>query len=176
MPMWSGHPRRPAAACDDDAMRIPDLGTRGEGWVVLQFALIGLIALAGALPSSLTGTAQTIFAILGAVLIVAGGVMAMLAIQALGASFTPNPRPLDTGELVESGIYATVRHPMYGGVTLGALGWGCLNGSLAAIVLSGLLLVVFALKSMREEAWLTERYPAYADYAGRTKRFIPGLI
>ena len=157
-------------------MRIPDLGQRGQGWVVLQLVLIGLIALAGALPATITGTAGTILLVVGAVLIVAGGVMAVLAIQALGRSFTPNPRPLDRGELVESGIYRSVRHPMYAGVTLGAFGWGCLNGSPTAIVLSALLFVVFTLKSMREEAWLTERYPGYPAYKDRTKRFIPGLI
>ncbi len=157
-------------------MRIPDLGQHGQGWVVLQFVLIGLIALAGALPATITGTAGTVLLVVGAALIVAGGVMAMFAIQALGRSFTPNPRPLDGGEFVESGIYRSVRHPMYAGVTLGAVGWGCLNGSPVAIVLSGLLLVLFTLKSVREEAWLTERYPEYAAYRDRTKRFFPGLI
>jgi protein-S-isoprenylcysteine O-methyltransferase Ste14 len=157
-------------------MRIPDLGRRGQGWVVLQFVLIGLIALAGALPSSTTGTMGTILSVVGAALIVAGGVMAMLAIQALGPSFTPDPRPLERAVLVESGIYAVVRHPMYAGVTLGALGWGCLNGSPLAIALSGLLLVVLTLKSIREEAWLAERYPGYPAYVERTKRFFPGLI
>ncbi len=31
----------------------------------------------------------------------------------------------------------------------------------------------FDLKSRREEAWLAERFPGYADYRARTKRFIP---
>ncbi len=53
---------------------------------------------------------------------------------------------------------------------------GLLNGSLAAVVLSGLLLLVLYLKSVREEAWLTDRYPAYPAYRDRTRRFFPGLI
>jgi protein-S-isoprenylcysteine O-methyltransferase Ste14 len=39
-----------------------------------------------------------------------------------------------------------------------------------------LLLFVLYLKSIREEAWLTDRYPAYPAYRDRTRRFFPGLI
>ena len=34
----------------------------------------------------------------------------------------------------------------------------------------------FALKSSREEAWLSERYEAYPAYMARTKRFVPYLL
>jgi protein-S-isoprenylcysteine O-methyltransferase Ste14 len=157
-------------------MRVPDLGRQGQGWVVLQLIVIALIALAGVPASAVGGVAGTILVVIGSALIVAGGVMAFLGVQALGSSFSPNPRPVDRGELVETGIYASVRHPIYGGVLLGALGWGVLNGSLLAVVLTGLLLLVFTLKSIREEAWLVDRYPAYRDYASRTGRFFPRLI
>ena len=103
-------------------------------------------------PSGLTGLPATVFVVIGGALIVAGGVMAFLGVQALGESFTPNPRPLEAGELVETGIYRSVRHPIYGGFVLGALGWGVLNASIASVVLTGLLLLVLYLKSIREEA------------------------
>ena len=83
-------------------------------------SLIALIALAGVPTSGFTGTIGTILVAVGGALIVAGGVMAFLGVQALGSSFTPNPRPLERGELVQSGIYTSVRHPIYGGVVLGA--------------------------------------------------------
>jgi len=35
------------------------------------------------------------------------------------------------------------------------------------------LLVFFHLKSRREERWLVERYPEYADYQKRVKKIIP---
>lgn len=170
------HETAPTAACDDDAMRVPDLGRRGQGWVFLQLILTAAVALAGVPPSGLTGPPATVLVVIGAALIVAGGVMAFLGVQALGSSFTPNPRPLEDGELVETGIYHSVRHPIYGGWVLGALGWGVLNASIASVVLSGLLLFVLYLKSIREEAWLTDRYPAYPAYRDRTRRFFPGLI
>jgi protein-S-isoprenylcysteine O-methyltransferase Ste14 len=40
-----------------------------------------------------------------------------------------------------------------------------------AVLLAGWL----DLKSRREEAWLVERYPAYAEYRARTARFVAGL-
>ena len=63
------------------------------------------VALAGVPPSGVTGPPATVLVVIGGALIVAGGVMAFLGVQALGPSFTPNPRPLEAGELVETGIY-----------------------------------------------------------------------
>ena len=68
-----------------------------------------------------------------------------------------------------------MRHPVYGGVLLLALGWSLAEAPLA-LVPTALLALVFDLKSRREEVWLRERYPEYAAYAERTRsRFIPRL-
>jgi protein-S-isoprenylcysteine O-methyltransferase Ste14 len=41
---------------------------------------------------------------------------------------------------------------------------------------TALLAVLFDLKARREEAWLIERFPEYADYRARTpRRFVPWL-
>jgi protein-S-isoprenylcysteine O-methyltransferase Ste14 len=157
-------------------MRLPDLGERGQGWVVLQVVLIFLIALAGVPEPAVTGPAGTFLLILGGAFIVAGGVMVFLGSRTLGRSFTPDPRPLERGELVQTGIYASIRHPIYGGLAMGAFGWGCYTASPIAMALSVLLLVVVWLKSIREEAWLVDRYPEYAEYRSRTRRFFPRFI
>jgi protein-S-isoprenylcysteine O-methyltransferase Ste14 len=44
-----------------------------------------------------------------------------------------------------------------------------------ALALSVVLAIVLDLKARREEEWLRERFPDYAAYAARTKRFIPGI-
>lgn len=157
-------------------MRIPDLGERGQGWVVIQVVLILLIALAGVPDPVITGPLGTFLLILGGALIVVGGLLAYLGSKALGRSFTPDPRPLERGQLVQTGVYASIRHPMYGGVALGAIGWGCYTGSPLAIALSLVLLLVFLVKSIREEAWLVERYPEYPEYRQRTRRFFPKIL
>jgi protein-S-isoprenylcysteine O-methyltransferase Ste14 len=68
-----------------------------------------------------------------------------------------------------------VRHPIYLGVLLSALGWALLKASVVALGLAIGLAVLLDLKARREEAWLDERYPDYADYARRTRRFVPGI-
>jgi protein-S-isoprenylcysteine O-methyltransferase Ste14 len=156
--------------------RIPDLGPRGEGWVVLQFLLfvaIGVVA-ASADPWP-TGVAPTLRAF-GTLAIAAGFLFLAMAFRKLGVSTTAFPKPVDHGELRTDGIYALARHPIYGGVLLLALGWCLLRGPIT-LVPTAALGVLFVLKSLREEAFLVERYPAYAAYRTRVrKRFIPGVL
>ena len=39
----------------------------------------------------------------------------------------------------------------------------------------GWMAIHFELKSRREEAWLMERVPSYADYRAKTRRLIPWI-
>ena len=84
-------------------------------------------------------------------------------VLALGRNLTPFPKPIEGGTLVTSGVYGIVRHPIYTGLILGTLGWGVFRSSLLGIALAVLLFVFFDLKSRREERWLAEAYPGYAD-------------
>ena len=56
---------------------------------------------------------------------------------------------------------------------LGALGWGPVTGSIAVIGTAGVLFLLFAGKSRREEVWLAAAHPEYRAYQQRTKRLIP---
>ena len=89
--------------------------------------------------------------------------MVAAAGRALGAGFTPFPKPADEGELVESGPYGVVRHPVYSGGILFASGIS-LALSPWALVATAALAVVWALKARVEERFLVARYPAYAEY------------
>ena len=98
-----------------------------------------------------------------------GALVLVLAGRALGSGFTPFPKPAEGGELVEDGPYAFVRHPVYSGGLLVAVGIS-LALSPWAFVATFILAVVWALKANVEERFLRERYPAYADYCSRTRR------
>lgn len=155
--------------------RLPSLGPRGEGWVAIQVVLLVAIGLAGMAGPVLTGNVRVAAAVLGAVLVAAGLWLAVAGILQLREALTPLPYPRDDAALVQTGAYGLVRHPIYGGLILGATGWGLATASPAALVLTGVLVGFFELKSRREEAWLQERFSEYAAYRARTPRLIPGF-
>lgn len=151
---------------------------RGGWWVSVQFVLLGALVLAPpALPwlpslSSLLGESALI---VGFILGGCGAVLAGAGLLHLGENLTPFPKPRENGALVQRGVYQVVRHPIYSGIIIGAFGWSLVRGSSVALVLSIVLLIFFHFKSRREEMWLMERYPEYADYQKRVKKLIPFL-
>jgi protein-S-isoprenylcysteine O-methyltransferase Ste14 len=160
---------------------IPSLGPRGAGWVLLQGILLvlvgaaGLRALAGAdgfLGAAWSGPVRILTSAVAVALMGAGVVQSWRGVRDLGASLTPLPHPRDDAELVETGIYGSVRHPIYGGLILLGVGWALLAASPLALGLALVLVPFFWLKSSVEERWLRERFPDYDDYRRRTRRFI----
>jgi len=153
--------------------RLPALGPRGEGWVLLQGILLATIAAAGTIGPAWEGSARSATSAAGVGLLAAGAILLGRGILDLRENLTPLPHPRADARLVETGAYRLVRHPIYGGLVLGAAGWGLLSASPAAMLGAGVLLVFFDLKSRREEAWLAERFPDYPAYRSRTRRLIP---
>ena|SRR5689334_6528755 len=156
--------------------RLPALGPRGEGWVLAQGILMWLVVGAGWFfgpgwpePVRLVGV------LAGSVLIFGGLALVVRAAIDMGATVTPFPKPRDSGQLIDTGAFAIVRHPVYAGFILAGIGWGVVMASAAAIVLTGVLATFLYLKSTREEAWLVSRYPGYEAYRARTPRFIPWI-
>jgi protein-S-isoprenylcysteine O-methyltransferase Ste14 len=98
-----------------------------------------------------------------------------LAHNRLG-NFNIHPAPKSAGQLVTSGPYRLIRHPMYSAVLLCA-------GALAlqapvwvgGFVWVALLGVLWA-KASLEERWVGERHPSYVSYCQHTKRFVPWLL
>lgn len=146
---------------------------RGAGWVVAQSAVIvAIIAL-------IRGSSRPDNAVLrdgGLVVALAGVLLFVWAYRTLGRSFTPFPRPLDSGELVVSGPFRLVRHPVYGGLLLLLAGVSLAIG-LAGLVGTALLAALWWRKSQLEERLLVERYPGYASYRARVRRrFLPFVV
>jgi protein-S-isoprenylcysteine O-methyltransferase Ste14 len=153
---------------------LPTLGPRGEGWVVIQFILLALVALAGLVTGNAWGSPlANLTSLVGLALMAGGAALVGRGLMDLGGNLTPVPFPRDDARLVDSGVYALVRHPLYGGLIVTAVGWSLVSASPPALLLSGGLAVFFDLKSRREEVWLRERYAEYPAYVTRTKRLLP---
>jgi len=148
------------------------MGRRGEGWFLLQLALFAVILMAPqatcyACPRWLKG--------LGAVSLVAGGVLGTWGMLALGRNLTPFPKPVEGGRLVTHGPYRFVRHPIYAGLILGTMGLALFRANFVGLGLAATLFVFLDLKSRREERWLRETYDGYAAYQGQVRKLIPWL-
>lgn len=154
--------------------RIPSLGPRGEGWVALQLLLIvGVVAACWWTGGSWLLPWQSVVGLVGNVLLIGGLLVVLIGTLSLSSSFTIVPRPKEGGELVTSGLYRFVRNPIYAGLIAAALGASIGSASLPALLVSGVLALVLDLKTRREEVFLRERFPGYAAYAARTRKFIP---
>jgi protein-S-isoprenylcysteine O-methyltransferase Ste14 len=157
----------------------PKLGRRGEHLVVVQFALmIGFALLPVWHPGVDAGMmrASELWRIAGALVPAA----LSLAFALLGANhirdyLTPLPYPVDHSRLVQHGVYAIVRHPLYTSLLLAGLAWTLYNLSLSHLLALIVCFGFFDHKARREEAWLTERHPEYSGYARRVRKFIPWL-
>jgi protein-S-isoprenylcysteine O-methyltransferase Ste14 len=158
---------------------LPPLGGRGEGWVIGQFVLLGLVvALSlpqlGSLADPKTA-ARWIGLVAGALGLIGGFGLKGLGVRGLGRQVTPWPRPPADGRLIESGVYRSIRHPIYAGAILVGLGWALLTGSVASLVAVAGLAVWMDLKARREEVWLEARHPGFAAYRARSWRFVPRI-
>lgn len=146
---------------------------RGGAWVIVQFVLMTAVIVLGVVFHG-DWTRVPVIA-MGALLFLVGGVFGIAGVAVLGRNRTPYPQPRDGSELVQHGIYARVRHPLYTSVMLASLGWALIWQSGPAFVAALVLLPFFHAKARREEQWLGGQFPGYPDYARRVPRFLPRL-
>lgn len=143
---------------------------RGGSWLAAQGPLMAAVV---AVPPYFGTLADWPVRILGGALIALSAAFFAWSKRGLGKSFTAFPQPVDEGTLSTSGAYALARHPIYTSLIMFAAGWAICWQSLAGAVCALILFAFFDLKSRREEGWLEEKYPGYADYRARVKRFFP---
>lgn len=109
----------------------------------------------------------------GWLLVAVGAVLGIAGVLALGRNRTAFPRPLTTSTLVRHGIYGRVRHPLYGSLMHLAFGWALIRQSWPALAVALVLTVFLDAKARVEERWLEQKFPDYADYRKRVRRFVP---
>jgi protein-S-isoprenylcysteine O-methyltransferase Ste14 len=114
--------------------------------------------------------------VVGLILLLAGVGLAVWARVYLGRNWGMPMTEKEEPELVTSGPYRFVRHPIYSGLLLAVLGTAVatnLLGLLAVVVLG----TYFAYSARVEERLLSASFPAaYAAYRARTKILIPFVL
>lgn len=80
----------------------------------------------------------------------------------------------ESEELIVTGPYARVRHPLYAGLSMSTVGMGLILGSRRLVFGGSVWLVVTWLWSIHEEVDLAEKFgPAYEVYRRETPAMIP---
>jgi len=79
-------------------------------------------------------------------------------------------------QVVTTGPYRYVRHPMYVGTIFFALSIPLVLGSWWTFIPCGLIVVLFIIRTALEDRTLQEELPGYAEYAQRVRyRLLPGV-
>jgi protein-S-isoprenylcysteine O-methyltransferase Ste14 len=132
-----------------------------------HFTNFGLIFSRGIFPES------TVLGWTAAALSVIGLGFAIWARVQLGRNWSPRPAAKEEHELVTTGPYAYVRHPIYTGVILMAFG-AAVTGSFWGIGVFIIACLTFILRIGKEEQIILELFPnEYPEYQKRTKRLVP---
>jgi protein-S-isoprenylcysteine O-methyltransferase Ste14 len=159
-------------------MKSKKLLQNGAAYVLVQAILLGILFLG---PTDWWGTltfsqsvSETLH-LIAVALFPLGLLIAFLAAIQLKRNLTPLPMPVERGELIQTGLYAYVRHPIYFGVILAALAWFLHTQAVLTLVELVALIIFFEIKSKKEEYWMGQVYPEYAGYQKRTAKLIPGV-
>eukprot|EP00245_Coleochaete_scutata_P006070 TRINITY_DN20199_c0_g1_i1.p1 TRINITY_DN20199_c0_g1~~TRINITY_DN20199_c0_g1_i1.p1 ORF type:complete len:277 (+),score=19.56 TRINITY_DN20199_c0_g1_i1:88-918(+) len=173
-----------------DNMLTGEFGKRGEEWVAAQVILCGLVLFPpsfvadalnfvglGQLESCgvpVPGIGPFIDLLIGPSTLLTALTFMFYGVMDLGANLTPLPKPTPDSQLVTSGVYRLVRHPLYAGLVLAAAAITKLSCSPSRLLFAVALWQVLERKVQCEEDFLVEKYGAkYIEYRKIVKKFIP---
>ena len=148
------------------------------GWRtrLVGVSVVAVFVIADAFHGGGLAVHSVILAAIGAVLFVGGIALAVWARLHLGRNWgMPMTRRAEP-ELVTSGPYRFVRHPIYSGLLTALLGTTLVNNLLGLIVVA-VLIAYFYYCGTVEERNLVSAFPAaYPQYRERTKMLIPYVL
>jgi protein-S-isoprenylcysteine O-methyltransferase Ste14 len=114
---------------------------------------------------------------LGAAVTVAGLLFAVWAREHLGRNWSRSVTIKQDHELITTGPYAVVRHPIYTGILAGFLGMAIAISQVRGFIVFVLIFVAFWIKFRMEEQWMRSQFgAAYAAYARHTAALVPYLL
>lgn len=120
---------------------------------------------------------KTFSILAGVAIILTGHGIAYAANRQIGDSWSPTIDKTPGQLLVTSGVYSTIRHPLYLSGILLSIGTNVYFGSTWAWIVALLFLAAIGCRIPIEERRLTERFgPAYTSYQEHTKAILPWVL
>ena len=111
----------------------------------------------------------------GVFLSLTGIILSLASVIALNRNLSAFPTPKQGAELVQSGIYKYVRHPIYTGILFFTVGVSLYSENTLRLLIFFMLLILFRFKAAYEERLLQSRFSNYATYKKTTGMFLPKM-
>jgi protein-S-isoprenylcysteine O-methyltransferase Ste14 len=114
---------------------------------------------------------------IGTAVTVGGLLFAVWARQHLGSNWSSAVTIKQGHELITTGPYAVVRHPIYTGILAGMLGTAIALSQVRGFIAFVLIFLILWLKLRIEEQWMRSQFgETYATYAHQTAALLPYLF
>jgi protein-S-isoprenylcysteine O-methyltransferase Ste14 len=144
---------------------------KARGWEPRVTALVGTFLIYAVIffpqrPLPLTA------GIVSTVLLLAGNAIAIYCLSHLGRSFSIMP---EARELITSGVYRYLRHPLYLAEMIGVTGTVMQFWSVWTALILAAQIALQLRRMHNEEIVLAAVFPGYKEYQRRTARILPGI-
>ena len=114
---------------------------------------------------------------IGAAVTIGGLLIAVWAREHLGSNWSRSVTIKQSHELITTGPYALVRHPIYTGILNGFLGTAIALSELRGFIGFALISLVLWAKLRMEEEWMRSQFgETYATYVRQTAALVPYLF
>lgn len=111
---------------------------------------------------------------IGTLLTAAGVAIAIWARVHLGTNWSGVVTLKEGHELIRTGPYRSIRHPIYTGILLGLFGTAVAVGEVRLLFAVAVVLVSFYFKARREESFLAQEFgPSFTEHQRHTGMFLP---
>jgi protein-S-isoprenylcysteine O-methyltransferase Ste14 len=114
--------------------------------------------------------------LIGTIVVVTGVIVAIIARSTLAKNWSGNIEIKVKHELITTGIYRLIRHPIYAGILSMSLGTLLFTANISSLLLFLIMLIFLILKLKEEEEVLMKHFPnKYHKYQEETYALIPYL-
>ena len=153
-------------------------GDRGSFWLLFILIAVGY-TLSFCFAATKIGRIYhwNAFFAIGVIMIIVGLIIRITAIMTLKQHFTYTVTKIENHELIESGLYKSIRHPAYLGQIIIFIGTSIsLSNWLSILGMAVPVIAGFIYRISIEERFIIKHLgDTYVDYQKRTKRLIPAI-